>query len=647
MFIKRSISTIVVLIFALFILLGCKDKLIEENDTPTLGVVQSNFVLLEGGSASIELIVDGSTEDIKVIYSSSNDLVATVQDGLITAIKAGEVIITVSLEDYPEVTKEVTVTVEKTEEEQILDEIMEWSKDFVGTELNMPLMLPSTHPDYSSEIVWESSDEEKLTNTGMISQSKYDQTVDLTITVTYNEASISEVIEVIITGYVPESIANDFLKQFSNLITRSYDELKTTNNSYPNAIITWYSSDTSVFTNDGLYIKPFNDVKFNIHVIVTIEADGITKEFIKEVTAQGTTIYEKVDAIKEWAIIQMNITSLITDDIEMPIRNDEYEATLVWTSDKPEVISSTGILSQPNNNELVKLKCEVTINNNKTSFYIDVEVEGIQYDEKWDAVDALLNIIFKDEIKTQKFTNYGVHPSYLSFNYGYLPFYVNERSTVIDGLIPLSNVNRPGRLMTEVKYVVIHDTANNGEGADAEMHNRYIQNATNASWHYTVDDTEIYQHVPNREVAWHAGDSEGNNHGIGIETCIQVGVDYNVVMRKTAKLTSELLNEFDLSLFNVKQHYDFSGKDCPHVMRASNRWNEFLELVAIEYLAITQLEGVEFVWESLSPSILDSTGRITDLSGIQADVSYKVNVSYNGETREFTHVASLLPATWL
>jgi integrase/recombinase XerD len=79
-------------------------------------------------------------------------------------------------------------------------------------------------------------------------------------------------------------------------------------------------------------------------------------------------------------------------------------------------------------------------------------------------------------------------------------------------------------------------------------------------------------------------------------------------VKRTAKLVSELLDEFNLTLIDVKQHNWFSGKDCPQVMRSQNRWNEFLELVSLEYFAKTKLEGVNFIWESLSPSILDNTG---------------------------------------
>ena len=64
------------------------------------------------------------------------------------------------------------------------------------------------------------------------------------------------------------------------------------------------------------------------------------------------------------------------------------------------------------------------------------------------------------------------------------------------------------------------------------------------------------------EINRHAGESNGNNYGIGIESCIYEGIDFNI-MRRLAKLVAHLLIRYHLDLTDIKQHYDFSGKDCP------------------------------------------------------------------------------------
>lgn len=67
--------------------------------------------------------------------------------------------------------------------------------------------------------------------------------------------------------------------------------------------------------------------------------------------------------------------------------------------------------------------------------------------------------------------------------------------------------NRPGIKKLSNEYIVVHDTTNVRPGADAEAHAKYVSNGGNAtSWHYTVDDKQIYHQIPDDEVAYHAGD---------------------------------------------------------------------------------------------------------------------------------------------
>ncbi|MCH5586188.1 N-acetylmuramoyl-L-alanine amidase [Shimazuella sp. AN120528] len=73
--------------------------------------------------------------------------------------------------------------------------------------------------------------------------------------------------------------------------------------------------------------------------------------------------------------------------------------------------------------------------------------------------------------------------------------------------IPKSHTQtRPGIPM-DPKWITIHETDNTDKGADADAHARLqvLGNNRTASWHYTVDDHEIWQSIPDNEVAWHAG----------------------------------------------------------------------------------------------------------------------------------------------
>lgn len=129
----------------------------------------------------------------------------------------------------------------------------------------------------------------------------------------------------------------------------------------------------------------------------------------------------------------------------------------------------------------------------------------------------------------------------------------------------------------KIKYIVIHETDNTSSGANAKNHSEYLSknNKTSTSWHYTVDDKEIYHHVPDNEVAHHAATEKGNLYGIGIELCVNEDGNFEKTFENGAKLVAFLLKEYGLNINDVKTHNDFSGKDCPHNILKSNRMEEF------------------------------------------------------------------------
>lgn len=151
-------------------------------------------------------------------------------------------------------------------------------------------------------------------------------------------------------------------------------------------------------------------------------------------------------------------------------------------------------------------------------------------------------------------------------------------------LIASGSKGRPG-IKRQIKYIVIHETANTAAGADAKQHADFLLQGGEGytSWHYTVDDHEIYHHVPDNEVAWHAGDRRtdggGNMCGIGVELCVNQDGNFEKTFHNAAKLTAYLLKTYGLSINDVKQHADFMDKDCPKTIRDNGRWDEFLKLV--------------------------------------------------------------------
>lgn len=157
---------------------------------------------------------------------------------------------------------------------------------------------------------------------------------------------------------------------------------------------------------------------------------------------------------------------------------------------------------------------------------------------------------------------------------------------IIHDFIPEGRKNRPGYKIIGPEYITIHSTGNTNKGANAAAHGSYLKGAAAnvpASWHFTVDDKEIRQHMPLSEVAWHAGDGSngpGNRKSIAMEICENQDGNAERAIKNAAWLAAYLLKRFGLGIDRIKQHYDWSGKNCPRLLRSKpNGWNDFVGLV--------------------------------------------------------------------
>ena len=156
---------------------------------------------------------------------------------------------------------------------------------------------------------------------------------------------------------------------------------------------------------------------------------------------------------------------------------------------------------------------------------------------------------------------------------------------IFEHLIDRDAENRPGGY-NPCKYITIHETANPARGADAAAHAAYLDSAAGekamVSWHYTVDDHAIVQHLPDDETAYHAGDGKdgpGNATSLGIEICVDEGGDFEAAKANAAALVRLLMDEHDIDIAHVVQHNHWSGKDCPYNIRhTAEGWLDFIAL---------------------------------------------------------------------
>ncbi|MER9490824.1 N-acetylmuramoyl-L-alanine amidase [Mesorhizobium sp. M0320] len=155
---------------------------------------------------------------------------------------------------------------------------------------------------------------------------------------------------------------------------------------------------------------------------------------------------------------------------------------------------------------------------------------------------------------------------------------------IIVDLLPPGFPTRPGTRIRPTT-ITIHNTDNPGPGADAEAHNRYIRGsdavARRVSWHFTVDDNEIYQHLPVNEMGWHAH-AAANASSIGVEICMHRGMNEAAAYDRAARLCVFLGMQLGIIVpEGLRQHHDWTGKNCPVVLRGRpNGWQTFLDRVA-------------------------------------------------------------------
>lgn len=132
------------------------------------------------------------------------------------------------------------------------------------------------------------------------------------------------------------------------------------------------------------------------------------------------------------------------------------------------------------------------------------------------------------------------------------------------------------------QYITIHETANKSVGANANAHANFINNGSQETWHYTVDDTHAVQHFFHTTSCWHAGTYNGNTQSIGIEMCINRDGNYKKTLQNTIELVKQIMKQENIPASHVVQHNFWSGKNCPTLLREGTHgmtWNGFISRI--------------------------------------------------------------------
>jgi N-acetylmuramoyl-L-alanine amidase len=153
--------------------------------------------------------------------------------------------------------------------------------------------------------------------------------------------------------------------------------------------------------------------------------------------------------------------------------------------------------------------------------------------------------------------------------------------------------------------LTIHTTANRRDGATALMHDKYYDdNSDRVSVHWTVDNENAVQSVPENMAAWHAGNRDYNLSYIGMEICENNVVDNKLdqdTYDNAVELAAGILKRHGWGVDKLIQHRNVPGrewKDCPN--KDLIDWDKFKKDVQDELKPKAEdwkLEGLRYLHE--------------------------------------------------
>ena len=180
-----------------------------------------------------------------------------------------------------------------------------------------------------------------------------------------------------------------------------------------------------------------------------------------------------------------------------------------------------------------------------------------------------------------------------------------------------NSANYGGKRTSPVQYIVIHYTANLGDSAKNNA-DYFAREAVRASAHYFVDESEVWQSVPDDRIAWHVGAKQyfhpacRNANSIGVEICMQdkQGKLRQASIDRAAQLTRMLMQEYGIPAGRVVRHYDVTHKNCPAPMVSNPaRWAAFQKSLEVKPVNDnTPAAWAKDAWEKASDAkIVDGT----------------------------------------
>lgn len=528
------------------------------------GSQEDNINVLSSAIDAIKLTVNANDENglvlpeeinvVSIVWKSMTPNIVT-DDGTIFASRLEQTAIMVGQFNYNETSMdkifEVTIPVM-----DVGTQTYSWNAYFSKKVLNETAsnLVFITKPYGDCKVFgYETSNPDIITKDGRITQKLYDQSATITCYLQYGKVISTYSKKVIVKSYTD----NQIVEMVSDWVPTMVEKLQNgeaTSLPYTDGLygttINWFCMEPGIFAGNGIFVKP--DKPMDLEIKCTVVYKQCNRQLTFNLTNIGGNM-TKVDQLREW--IKGQIPTRIMGTKNFVLENDALDYQIRT--------NSGGVLNLIDGaNPIVD-----------RSMLID-ETKKTWVNKCWGS--GSLNTLYHPFV-SQEILNKMMYEGYL------LP---NENNilwiTVHESGMP--RVNNDAKLLAQIQM----DTATGKRSREA-------------SWNYQVDEKSIYQSFEDDVICWHAGDGtktigNGNNNSIGIEMCINEDGNYDGAMYNDAKLIAMLLHKYNLSLVNVKRHYDWSGKVCPNYMITQGRWLEFLSLVDKEYTAMSLLKDAKVSW---------------------------------------------------
>ena len=390
--------------------------------------VLTDFVVVFGEAVvGKEVTADYSYEkDVEVNFeiTFSNDNL-TLENGKIIAKKEGNVKVTV-LEINSGIVKEYDLTVEKGKEDpdQLLNNLLDWAINEVGTCGEFEVILPETHPDYQCEYVWESSDESIFALDGFLEYLEFDTDVDITCKVIYEGKEKSKTFTFTILGYAFQELAQKFEKQFPggrifqtmNLVTNYPDY-------YGGTIIKWESSNPDVFTNKGEYIKPVNNTNIILYYTIQLGSPNLSRNFEVELEVEGMSITDVKEEIVSWAKDNIGINGAIDENTIFPNYLEEYGAELIWFDAFGNPLVVEKFVGNPIYSQGVDVQLKIIYKGHSALVDLHYNTLSAEITDMWDAIEIFTNTISEFNVREYEYNLV----NWNSFEKGYIQDFSSRR----------------------------------------------------------------------------------------------------------------------------------------------------------------------------------------------------------------------------